>query len=101
MKQSQYSQKMVIIDLTKNQVEQMVICFPRRTPIQKWRGCSSFADFGLTSVVWDGKYLNMLIQVSLKAVHKEICKKKKKKKSRDADLTEISFRVSLSLKIQT
>ena len=37
----------------------------------------------------------MLIQVSLRAVHKEICKKKKK--SRDADLTEISLGVILSL----
>ena len=53
------------------------------------------ADFGLTSVVWDGKYLNMLIQVSLKAVQKEICKKKKK--TRDADLTEISFRGQFKL----
>ena len=52
-----------------------------------------FADFGLTSVVWDGKYLNMLIQVSLKAVHKEIYQKKRG----DADLTEISFRGQFKL----
>ena len=32
----------------KGQVGQMVICFPGGTPTQKWRGCSSFADFGLT-----------------------------------------------------
>ena len=71
-----------------------MICFPRRTSIQKLRGYSSFADFGLLSVVWDGKYLNMLIQVSLKAVHKEICQKKKRG---DADLTEISFRGQFKL----
>ena len=41
----------------------------------------------LIQVVWDEKWLNMLIQVSLRAVHKEICKK-----GRDADLTEISFK---------
>ena len=34
----------------------------------------------------------MLIQVLLRAMHKEVCKKIKIKKiSRDADLTEISF----------
>ena len=65
---------------------------PQEDSIQKWRGCSSFEDFGLTSVVWDGKLLNMLIQVLLRAMHKEVCKKIKIKKiSRDADLTEISF----------
>ena len=37
----------------------------------------------------------MLFQVSLRAVHKEICQKKKK--SRDADLTEISFRGQFKL----
>ena len=85
---------MVIIDLTKNQVKQMVICFPRRTPIQSDAGARRLQILvSCTSVVWDGKYLNILIQVSLKAVHKEICKKKKK--ICDADLTEISFRVSV------
>ena len=34
----------------------------------------------------------MLIQVSLRAVHKEICKK-----GRDADLTEISFKGQFKL----
>ena len=32
---SEYSQRTVIIDLTENQVEQMMICFPGGTPIQK------------------------------------------------------------------
>ena len=71
---------MVVIDLTKNEVEQMVICFPRRTPIQSDAGARRLQILvSCTSVVWDGKYLNMLTQVSLKAVHKEICKKKREK----------------------
>lgn len=40
----------------------------------------------------------MLIQVSLKAVHKEICQKKKRG---DADLTEISFRGQFKLETPT
>ena len=87
---------MVIIDLTKNQVEQMVIYFPRRTSIQKLRGYSSFADFGLLSVVWDGKYLNMLIQVSLKAVHKEICQKKKNAVTLTSQKSPLGVSLSLS-----
>ena len=46
---------------------------------------------------WDGKYLNMLIQVSLRAVHNEIFKKKKN--GRDVDLTEISFRGHFKLEL--
>ena len=72
----------------------MVICFPRKTLIQSDAGARRLQILvSSTSVVWDGKYLNMLIQVSLKAVHKEICQKKRG----DADLTEISFRGQFKL----
>ena len=89
MKQSQYSQKMVIIDLTKNQVEQWWSASPRGLPYKSDVGARrlqilvSLRLFG-TEIK---KQLNMLIHVSLRAVHKEICKK-----GRDADLTEISLK---------
>ena len=79
MNQSQYSQKKVIIDRTKNQVEQMVICFPGGLPYKSDVGARRLQI--LVSLRLFGteirKQLNMLIHVSLRAVHKEICKKKK------------------------
>ena len=38
MKQSQYSQEMVIINITKNEVEQMVIRFPGGIPDKSVKG---------------------------------------------------------------
>ena len=70
-----------------------VICFRGGTPTQKWRGCSSFVDSSLTLGVLDGKWLNMLIQVSLRAVHEL----KFAKKAVTLTSQKSPLRVSLSL----
>ena len=59
-------------------------------PLDKSNGGSG--DEIALRVFGNGKTLNMLIQVSLRAVHKEICKK-----GSDTDLTEISFKCQFKL----
>ena len=52
---SELSEVELILSKDGNQVEQMVICFPRRTSHTKVTWVFVVCRFGLTLIVWDGK----------------------------------------------